>query len=101
MPDNTTDGDHQTQDAVAPARPKMMRRRSGEPVVVVNEGDGVLRFYKLTIVPTTPRRDPLAWLEEERCAVFAALAPIVGHDALADLFANFDAVFASLKQERS
>jgi hypothetical protein len=89
------------QGAMAQGRPKVMRHRSGEPVVLLDESDGALHFHKLHIVPTTPRRGPLAWLEEERCNIFSALAGIHGADAVAGLFANFDDALAALKQERS
>ena len=77
-----------------------MRRRDGTPVVAVNEADGAIHIYKLRLIPTAPYVDPLTRLERERSEIFSALAPIVGHDGLADLFANFDAALAALKQER-
>ena len=77
-----------------------MRRRGGDHVVVVREEDDALHVYPLIEVQRRQYVDPLVRLEEARCEVFSALAPIVGADALADLLADLDAALADLKRER-
>jgi hypothetical protein len=81
-------------------QPQRFRRRSGDHVVAVLEEDNALHIYPLKLVPIRPYVDPLVRLEEARCEVFSALAPIVGADGLVGLFADFDAALADLKRER-
>jgi hypothetical protein len=58
---------------------------------------GITHLSKLHIFPA-PRR-PLAWLEDARDKISTALAPIVGQDALGDLFIDFDDALTALKRE--
>ena len=81
-------------------QPQVMRRRSGAPVVAVLEEDGVVHVYPLIEVPAKRYIPAIERLEIERCAIFESLAPIVGHDALTDLLADFDIALADLRRER-
>ena len=77
-------------------QPQVMRRRSGDHG---RRGSRRRRRPPRLPVDRRPGRpyiDPLVRLEEARCEVFSALAPIVGAEPLTDLLADFDAALVDL-----
>ena len=81
-------------------QPQRFQRRSGDHVVAVLEEDNAIHLYPLIIVLARPYVDPLVRLERERCAIFSALAPIVGAEPLTDLLTGLDEALAALVAER-